>query len=172
MSESSCVLCNHSTDDPLQLGEKLTSEDTTAHLYCLVSRNNFHGNILAVLFFVYFHSHKSNMCCIGVIWVVVWREVKSDAQSAFYVVYKRILFIILIVCFYLSNLIQSLGDKMNGGTLAWKLDTKQFVLWTNIEVTKAIFLPNIWWIKTKHTLFGNKLFWRCDWLCFIYSVIF
>lgn len=37
MSERSCVLCNHSTDDPLQLGEKLTFEDTTAHLYCLVS---------------------------------------------------------------------------------------------------------------------------------------
>lgn len=37
MSAAACVLCNHSTNDALQLGEKITYEDTTAHLYCLVS---------------------------------------------------------------------------------------------------------------------------------------
>lgn len=36
-SEAACVLCNSTVDDALQLGEKITCEDTTAHLYCLVS---------------------------------------------------------------------------------------------------------------------------------------
>lgn len=37
MMERACVLCNNCTDDILQFGEKNTYEDTTAHLYCLVS---------------------------------------------------------------------------------------------------------------------------------------
>lgn len=36
-SEAACVLCNSNVDDVLQFGEKITCEDTTAHLYCLVS---------------------------------------------------------------------------------------------------------------------------------------
>lgn len=39
MSERPCVLCSNAIDDVLQLGEKTTYEDTTAHLYCLVSLN-------------------------------------------------------------------------------------------------------------------------------------
>lgn len=53
MSTRACVLCNHSTDDALQLGEKLTVEDTTAHLYCLVSI--FISFFVKICFFLLFN---------------------------------------------------------------------------------------------------------------------
>ncbi|XP_031637487.1 G2/M phase-specific E3 ubiquitin-protein ligase-like [Contarinia nasturtii] len=44
MSDKVCILCKHPTDDSLQFGEKITCEDVTAHLYCLLLTSNLVQN--------------------------------------------------------------------------------------------------------------------------------